>query len=51
VAKRTIPLLRQPIVTEVLLPRASIETNKNYGLEVRQQYLMRVPLATAHEKG
>src|SRR5262249_41583692 len=38
VAKRTIPLLRQPIVTEVLLPRASIETNKNYGLEVRQQY-------------
>src|SRR4029450_13319552 len=38
VASRTIPLLRQPISTEVLLPRASIETKKNYGLEVRQQY-------------
>ena len=38
VVKRAIPLLRQPIVTEVLLPRASSKTNKNYGLEVRQQY-------------
>src|SRR5262249_12663516 len=31
-------LLRQSIATEVLLPKASIEINKNYGLEVRQQY-------------
>jgi hypothetical protein len=38
VAKRTIPLLRQSIATEVLLPRDPIETDKNYGLEVRQQY-------------
>jgi len=38
VAKRTIPLLRQSLATEVLLPRAPIEINKNYNLEVRQQY-------------
>ena len=37
-AQRTIPLLRQSIATEVLLPRASVETNKNYSLGVRQQY-------------
>ena len=37
-AQRKTPLLRQSIATEVLLPRASIETNTNYSLEVRQQY-------------
>jgi len=38
VPKRKISLLRQAIATAVLLPRASMETNKNYSMEVRQQY-------------